>query len=158
MKSIQNIIDNQGVEAYRAERDRLKVALDELTTAYKSSLSPSETLDRVSNIETAAIVIASLVNCASHDGRISNANKKWASALGYNDADVVRMGITGDVIHRAHLDQLASAIQLRLRSVDINNLRINYANPEDVPPGVTNAVRIAHRIMMNHKGKEFEDS
>ena len=44
MKSIQDIIDNQGSKAYRAERDRLKKVLLELVTAYRSSSTPVETL------------------------------------------------------------------------------------------------------------------
>ena len=157
MKSIQNIIDNQGVEAYRVERDRLKGALVELIAAYKASSSPTETLDCLSNIEMAAVVIASLVNCASQDGRISNVNKKWASTIGYNDTDAIRIGITGDEIHRAHLNQLASAIQLRIRTVDSCDQRINYTSSQTVPPELKRAVEIAHRIMMDRMDKESEN-
>lgn len=157
MKSIQSIIDNHSVEAYRAERDRLKSALDELIAAYKASSSPAETLDCLSDIEMAAVVIASLVNCASQDGRISNDNKKWASTNGYNDTDAIRIGITGDEIHQAHLNQLASAIQLRICTVDSCDQRINYTSPQTVPPELKRAVRIAHRIMMDRMDKESEN-
>ena len=158
MKSIQDIIDNQGVEAYRSERERLKNALEELTTAYKASSSPAETLDNLGDIETVAIVIATMVNCSSRDGRISNTNKKWATTFGYNDADAVRMGITGDEIHRAHLDQLASAIQGRINAVIINEQRKSYGSSEEAPPVLKHAVRVAHRIMMEHKEKESEQN
>ena len=53
MKSIQDIIDNQGDEAYRSERDRLKKALMELVTAYRASSTPAETLDKLSGSLTA---------------------------------------------------------------------------------------------------------
>lgn len=75
MKSIQDIIDNQGVEAYRTEQNRLKKALMELITAYKASSSPAETLDQLSDIKGAETVIATLVNLSAQDGRISNEKK-----------------------------------------------------------------------------------
>ncbi len=158
MKSIQDIIDNQGTEAYRAERNRLKKALMELVTAYRASSTPAETLDQLSDIKDAETVIATLVNLSAHDGRISNENKKWASKIGYNDADALRMGLIGDEIHRAHLDQLASAIQLRIHTAKNNDRRINYDNYEKAPVGVKRAVIIAHRIMMERMEKESENN
>ena len=158
MKSIQDIIDNQNAEAYRAERDRLKNALDELNAAYKATSSPYETLGCLSDIDTAEVVIATLVNSAAHDGRISNANKEWAQNIGYNNADAIKMGIVSDVIHRAHLDQLASAIYTSIRAAEIYNQQISYGSSEEAPPALKRAVRIAHRIMMKYKEKESKQN
>ena len=156
MRSIQDIIDNQGAEAYRAARDRLKKALMELVKAYKASSSPAETLDQLSDINDAGTVIATLVNLSAHDGRISNENKKWASKVSYNDADALRMGLIGDEIHRAHLDQLASAIQIRARVTDIGDPRKCYGSSETPPPELKHALIVAHRIMMRYKEKESD--
>ena len=158
MKSIQDIIDNQGAEAYRTERNRLKMALMELVTAYKASSSPAETLDQLSDIEAEETVIATLVNLSAHDGRISNENKKWASKVGYNDADALRIGLIGDEIHRAHLNQLASAIQVRARVNDIGDLRKCYGSSETAPPALKRALILAHRIMMKRMKEESENS
>ena len=158
MKSIQDIIDNQGDEAYRSERDRLKKALMELVTAYRASSTPAETLDKLSDINDAETVIATLVNLSVHDGRISSENKKWASKVGYNDADALRMGLIGDEIHRAHLDQLASAIQLRIHAAKNSDRRINFDNYEKAPAELKRAVIIAHRIMMERMEKESENN
>lgn len=156
MKSIQAIIDNQGAEAYRAEQNQLKKALMELVTSYRASSSPAETLDQLSGINDAATVIATLVNLSVHDGRISNENKKWASKVGYNDADALRMGLIGDEIHRAHLDQLASAIQIRARVTDTGDPRKCYGSLETAPPELKHALIVAHRIMMRYKEKESD--
>ena len=158
MKSIQDIIDNQGVEAYRTEQNRLKKALMELITAYKASSSPAETLDELSDIKGAETVIATLVNLSAQDGCISNENKKWASKVGYNDADALRIGLIGDEIHRAHLDQLASAIQVRARVNDIGDLRKCYGSSEKAPPALKRALIVAHRIMMKRMEKESENN
>lgn len=111
MKSLPDIIDKQDVIAYRAERDRLQSALEELIDAYRATSAPMETIGRLSDIETAKTVIATLVNLSAHDGRISTENKRWASGIGYNAEDALKMGIIGDTIHRAHLDQLTSVIR-----------------------------------------------
>ena len=158
MKSIQNIIDNQGTEAYRSERDRLKEALMELVTAYRASSTPAETLDKLSDIKGTETVIATLVNLSAHDGRISNRNKEWAAKMGYSDADARRMGLIGDEIHRAHLGQLASAVQIRVRVTGTNAPRKCYGDSEKAPPALKHALIVAHRIMMQHKAKESEDS
>ena len=111
MKSLQDIMDKQDVIAYRAERERLQRALEELIDAYRATDSPMETIGRLKDIETAKTVIATLVNLSTHDGRISTENKQWAAGIGYNSEDAIKMGIIGDTIHRAHLDQLTSAIR-----------------------------------------------
>ena len=81
MRSIQDIIDNQGAEAYRAARKKKKKALMELVKAYKASSSPAETLDQLSDINDAGTVIATLVNLSAHDGRISNETKSGLPSL-----------------------------------------------------------------------------
>ncbi len=71
----------------------------------------------VNNVgEEAAIrTIASLVNQASWDGRISDRNKEWArsvpGALTAEEAN--RSRVFTDKIHKSHLDQLASVARRR---------------------------------------------
>ena len=157
MKSIQDIIDNQGAEAYRAERDRLKKALLELVTAYRSSSTPAETLDQLSDINDTETVIATLVNLSAHDGRIRDSNKDWAATVGYSESDARRMGLIGDEIHRAHLDQLASAVQIRARVTGNGDIRKYYGSSETAPPELKHALAVAHRIMMRYKEKESDN-
>ena len=156
MKTIQHIIDTQGPEAYRSERDRLKGTLADLITAYRASSSPDETLNLLPDIKDTETVIATLVNISAHDGRISNRNKEWAAKMGYSDADARRMGLIGDEIHRAHLEQLASAVQIRVRVTETNAPRKYYGNSEKAPPALKHALIVAHRIMMQYKDKEAD--
>lgn len=61
----------------------------------------------------AEVVIASLVNNCSWDGRISKANVAWAADQdeSFDEDAMGEMHAYSDKIHRAHLDQLADEMR-----------------------------------------------
>ena len=87
---------------------------------------PEATVDRlVSEIgeEAAARTVATLVNRAGDDGRIDNRNREWAGSVqgAVSRDEGLRRGIGSDRIHRAHVDQIASAMRRRQEARQVGN-------------------------------------
>lgn len=102
-------------------------SISALATAYTQTRdgSPDQTIERYVGMvgeDIARQTIATLVNRNDWDGRISNANKDWAShtpgALSRRVA--LDKGIS-TVIHTAHLDQIASAMRRRQEAREVGN-------------------------------------
>ena len=122
MKNKQDIetIRHASRFAYFMLRTRLKEDigfLEELVAHDVSEhISPETTvaafLEKVGQLR-AEVVIASLVNNCSWDGRISKANVTWAAEQdeAFDESAMNTMSIYSDKIHRAHLDQIADAMR-----------------------------------------------
>ena len=104
-------------EETKAFKASVKTLKDIHHNARLSHNNPQKTIEEfvdATSDELAVEIIASLVNArAKWDGRISPRNAEWAKSHAVWDRDVIiRMGCyADDVIHSAHLDQLASEIR-----------------------------------------------
>ena len=63
---------------------------------------------------TASQTVAAIIKAHPRDGRISSANKEWATAV-MEDYPTHTPDVISTSIHMAHIDQLASAIRKRNR-------------------------------------------
>ena len=119
MKTIDTInamIAEQGREAWISARNELTTAAAQLQTIYRGHIDgkPAETVAeyvKAVGEQTAAAVIASLINARTFDGRISAATRRWAESLPEAfDAEAAERADIRASIHSAHLEQIARAM------------------------------------------------
>ena len=119
MKTIETItaILTASREEYRTIANAARQAVADLEAVYRDTIekTPAETVaayvERV-GYDVAVSTIATLVNRSASDGRISRRCAEWAATReGAFDAEAAeRLWIYSDRIHKAHLDQLATAM------------------------------------------------
>lgn len=83
---------------------------------YAAGATPKHTVEAYIDaigFGTAKIIIASLINVSSWDGRISKDNKEWAANVVQSyDTDSMQKMHADTRIHRTHLDQLADVMRI----------------------------------------------
>ena len=129
IETIKTMIATEGAPAYRAHRDELRDAVSFLCNQYEVDRlgaveqTPAHTVTAWAvqvGYTRAAVVLASLVNRAAWDGRISREVKAWAAGVAdaYDEEAAERLSLSCDTIHRAHLDQIAAAF-MKLTPADV---------------------------------------
>lgn len=119
MKTIEtiNAMLKENREAYFAARKAIVANVLTFERIYSETReeTPYNTVDslvREIGYAAAVEVVASMVNRLVWDGRISNYAKAWASAQAnaWDEEASNRIGIYSDLIHPAHLNQIAEAM------------------------------------------------
>ena len=102
--------------AYQLLCERLKAMIETLEKIVRQGVSEHDAPEHSVEIfieevgkRRAEIVLASLVNRVSWDGRISGKNVQWASS--FDEDAMSEMRLYSDKIHCAHLDQLADVFR-----------------------------------------------
>ena len=104
-------------DAYVSLRATLNEAAAKLANIYEKNIqrTPADTVAAyISAVgyDLASVIIASLVNRCSWDGRISHSSNEWAKSVpdAYDEEATDLLRLSCDEIHRAHLDQIAHAM------------------------------------------------
>lgn len=106
--------------AYQLLCERLKAMIETLEKIVRQGVSEHDAPEHSVEIfieevgkRRAEIVLASLVNRVSWDGRISGKNVQWARscAESFDEDAMSEMRLYSDKIHCAHLDQLADVFR-----------------------------------------------
>ena len=117
LKDVNTLIDHD-VNQYRETRSGLLKDLRDLEQIYRDALGTSalfcvlKAADEL-GAERTKILLASLTNYSAWDGRISRANAQWAQAIpeSWDESACQRMSVYTNVIHKAHLDQMVTAMR-----------------------------------------------
>lgn len=116
MKSVEYIqsLVEEDRDAWIAENRAVQAAVRALEYVYGETCttSPKATVDaytKAVGMDMAKSIIASLVNRAAWDGRISRRASEWAKTVqgAYDEKACERLHLYSDRVHRAHLDQIA---------------------------------------------------
>ena len=106
--------------AYQLLCDRMKSMIETLEKIVGQGVSEHDSPEHSARIfieavgkRRAEIVLASLVNHVSWDGRISGENVQWARSCteSFDEDAMSLMRLYSDKIHCAHLDQLADVFR-----------------------------------------------
>ena len=90
--------------------------LDDIYASRADDETPEQTVARFAMFvgeERAVNTIATIINQNAWDGRIGRINRSWASEQTGALKESENRGVVNSRIHKAHLDQLASAIRRR---------------------------------------------
>lgn len=119
MKTAENLhniaaADREALRAFIRSRED---AVEKLAVAKRASATPEATIALFIEMAEQALaveVIASMVNQAAWDGRISRRNAEWAANIpqAWDAESAFHLHMYADRIglHKAHLNQLASAM------------------------------------------------
>ena len=122
MKTKKDVVTirETSILAYQMLCEQLKTMIETLEKIVRQDISDGDSPEHSAEIfiktvgkHRAEIVLASLVNRVSWDGRLSGENVQWArSCMESFDEDAMSlMHLYSDKIHCAHLDQLADVFR-----------------------------------------------
>lgn len=125
----------------------LEAAVWTLHSVYNTDKTPDDTaaaLIQREGHDTAAVLLASLVNLYAWDGRISGRAKKWAATVpAALDENTARKYGVYTTIHRAHLDQIVNAfIDLDRRAAETPAKAAAIYTGDDTPATATPAQQL----------------
>lgn len=124
---IMTMIQTEGAASYREYAKTLREAVATLEQIhaehYTTNDTPAQTVEKyvaAVGYDLAAAVVASMVNRAAWDGRISNQAKTWAATIkeGHDEESANRLCLYSNKIHMVHLDQIACAFAKYERPTD----------------------------------------
>ena len=121
MNEIRTMLDADRA-GYFKMRDDLRFDLNRLESIYMQHMmldhTPAQTVEAyIADVgkEKAEALIATLINHAAWDGRISKAAAQWAQTVesSWDEEAAMKLGLYTDKIHKAHLNQLAEEMMKR---------------------------------------------